>query len=60
MYAAESVPDYGCASCVMLRETLARNSVAHEDDLRIKTCWSDFICFNVKFHVCALVDVLIK
>ena len=32
-----------------------------EDDLRIETCWSDFKCFNVKkFHVCALVGVLIK
>jgi len=28
--------------------TLARNSVALEDDLRIETCWSDFKCFNVK------------
>ena len=45
-------PGYGCASCVMLRETA--------DDFRIKTCWSDIICFNVKFYVCALVGVLIK
>jgi len=51
VYVAENASDYGCASCVMLRES---------DDLRLETCWSDFKCFNVKFYVCALVGVLIK
>jgi len=31
--------------------TLARNSVAPEDDLRIETCWSDFKCFNVNYFM---------
>jgi len=31
-----------------------------EDDLGIETCWSDFKCFNVKFYVSTLVDVIIK
>jgi len=31
-----------------------------EYDLRIETCWSDYKCFNMKFYVSALVDVLIK
>jgi len=26
-----------------------------EDELRIKTCRSDFKCFNVKFYICAFV-----
>ena len=57
------VPCYGCAFCVSLRDTLARNIQLPDDGLRTETCQS---VFNVsmykfyKFYICAVVGVIIE
>jgi len=71
-----SPPTYSCASQVYLTLQFSTYIKFHiktfktaptcfdpkltEDDFRIETCWSDFKCFNVKFYVSALVDLIIK